>query len=146
MDRSTSGKYFLKSSTCVKDNEELFSLTLILIVSPEIKKNYGFWLNRVISCFLPISPCNMGISFYWWITCFDQASQYPPSLFFATLFWHPKPARSPFFVKTWQWLFTHPVASFNAFSWDITPQLLKNDKHFLLQSICFCFTGNAYYI
>ena len=51
-----------------------------------------------------MSPCNMGIGVYWWITCFDQASQYPPSLFFASLSWHPKPASSPFFVKIWQWL------------------------------------------
>ena len=35
-DRSISGKYFPKSSTCVIDNGELFSLTLILIVSPKI--------------------------------------------------------------------------------------------------------------
>ena len=35
-DRSISGKYFPKSSTCVIDNGELLSLTLILIVSLEI--------------------------------------------------------------------------------------------------------------
>ena len=35
-DRSISGKYFPKSSACVIDNGELVSLTLILIVSPEI--------------------------------------------------------------------------------------------------------------
>ena len=39
-----------QSLTCVKDNGELFSLTLILIVSLEIK-NYRFCLNCVISCF-----------------------------------------------------------------------------------------------
>ena len=37
-DRSTSGKCLPKSSTCVINNGELFSLTLILIVLPEIKK------------------------------------------------------------------------------------------------------------
>ena len=41
-DRSTSGKCLPKSSTCVIDNGELFSLTLILIVSPEIKKTMYF--------------------------------------------------------------------------------------------------------
>ena len=41
-DRLTSGKCLLKSSTCVIDNDELFSLTLILIVSPEIKKTMYF--------------------------------------------------------------------------------------------------------
>ena len=39
-DRSTSGKYLPKSSTCVIDNGELFSLTLILIVPPEKKTMY----------------------------------------------------------------------------------------------------------
>ena len=43
-------------------------------------------------------------------------------------------------------LFTDHVASFNAFSWDITSQLLENGYHFLLQSICSHFTGNAYYV
>ena len=37
-DRSTSGKCLPKSSACVIDNNELFPLTLILIVLPEIKK------------------------------------------------------------------------------------------------------------
>ena len=37
-DRSTSGKCLPKSSACVIDNGELFSLTLILIVLPETKK------------------------------------------------------------------------------------------------------------
>ena len=37
-DRSMSGKYFPKLSTWVMDKGRLFSLTLILIVSPEIKK------------------------------------------------------------------------------------------------------------
>ena len=41
-DRSTSGKCLPKSSTCVIDNGELFSLILILIVSPEIKKTMYF--------------------------------------------------------------------------------------------------------
>ena len=39
-DRSTSGKCLPKLSTGVIDNGELFSLTLILTVSPEIKKLY----------------------------------------------------------------------------------------------------------
>ena len=68
------------------------------------KKHYGFCFSCVISCFLSKLPCNMGINFYWWITCFDQASQYPPFLFFASLSWHFKPAGSLSFVKTWQWL------------------------------------------
>ena len=37
-DRSRSEKCLLKSSKCVIDRGELFSLTLILIVSPEIKE------------------------------------------------------------------------------------------------------------
>ena len=63
-----------------------------------------FCINCLISCFLPISPCNMGMSFNWRITCFEQAIQFPPSLFFANISWHPKTAGSPFFKKTWQWL------------------------------------------
>ena len=86
----------------------------------------------------------MGISFYCYITCFDQASQYPPSSFFASLSWHPKPARNPDPNLGCGVLFTDPVASFNAFIRDITSQLLKNDYHFLLQSICFQFTRNVY--
>ena len=45
----------------------------------------------------------MGMSFNWWITCFEQAIQFPPSLFFGNISWHPKTAGSPFFTKTWQW-------------------------------------------
>ena len=41
-DRATSGKYFAKSSTCVKDSAELFSLILRLIVSLEIKETMDF--------------------------------------------------------------------------------------------------------
>ena len=41
-DRTASGKYLTKSSTCAIDNGELFSLTVILIVSPEIKKTMYF--------------------------------------------------------------------------------------------------------
>ena len=41
-DKSTLGKYFPKLSTCVKDNEGLFSLALILVVSPKIKKTMDF--------------------------------------------------------------------------------------------------------
>ena len=37
-ERSTSGKCLPKSSTCAIDDGKLFSLTLILIVPPEIKK------------------------------------------------------------------------------------------------------------
>ena len=59
-------------------------MTLVLIVSPEIKNN-GFCLTCIISCIFLIWTCNKGISFYWWIICFDQASQYPLSLFFASL-------------------------------------------------------------
>ena len=54
-------------------------MTLVLIVSPEIKNN-GFYLTCVISCIFLISTCNQGISFY-----FYQSSQYPLSLFFASL-------------------------------------------------------------
>ena len=98
---STLGKSFPKSLTCVKDKGGLFSLTLILIVLPEIKK---LWFLSKLSCFLRISPGNMGISFYRWITCFDQSSQYPPSSFFASLSWYRKPGGSPSFAKTWKWL------------------------------------------
>ena len=38
------------------------------------------------------------------------------------------------------------IESFNAFSHDITSQLLKNGYHFLHQSIWFHFTGNAEYV
>ena len=64
-----SGKYFPKSSTCVKNSRELFSVILGLILSPE-KKPHRFCLNYVMSCFLPTSPCNMGIIFSWWVNLF----------------------------------------------------------------------------
>ena len=104
-----SGKYFPKSLTCVKDKRvlrqrETIFTDLDLDCATWNKKNYGFCLNCVIAYFLPISPCNTGINFQWWTTCFDQASQYPSSLFFASLSWHRKLADSPFFEKTWQWL------------------------------------------
>ena len=41
-DRSASGKCLKNSSTCAVDKGELFLLTLILIVSPEIKKTRYF--------------------------------------------------------------------------------------------------------
>ena len=44
----------------------------------------------------------MGISFYWWITCFDQASQHPPFLFFTNLSWYPKPAKLQCIHSGWQ--------------------------------------------
>ena len=118
-------------------------MTLVLIVSPEIKNN-GFYLTCVISCIFLISTCNQGISFY-----FYQSSQYPLSLFFASLsdfanllaVLPSQKLDSDFGV-----LFTDPVASFKAFSRDITSQPLKNDYHFLLKSICFHFTGNTYYV
>ena len=123
-------------------------MTLVLIVPPGIKNN-GFCLTCVMSGIFLISTCNKGISFYWWIICFDQASQYPLSLFFASLsdfanllaVLPSQKLDSDFGV-----LFTDPVASFKAFSRDITSQPLKNDYHFLLKSICFHFTGNTYYV
>ena len=75
----------------------------------------------------------MGISFWWWMTCFDQASQYPSSLFFESLSWHLKPAVGRSFTKTWQWLwgsFYWSCCSFSAFSWNITSQLLKMATNF----------------
>ena len=51
--RSTSGKYLPKSSTCVKNSEELFSVTLILIVSQEIKK---LWILPKLCKFLLFAP------------------------------------------------------------------------------------------
>ena len=96
-----------------------------------------------------ISTFDKGISFYWWIICFDQASQYPLSLFFASLsdfanllaVLRSRKRDSDFGV-----LFTDPVASFKAFSRNITSRPLKNDYLFLLKSICFHLTGNTYYV
>lgn len=66
--------------------------------------NKKLWIFSRLCHFLLflISACNMGRSFYWWITCFHQTSQYPPSLFFASLSWDPKPAGTSSFKKTWQ--------------------------------------------
>ena len=140
---STSENIFPKSSSYVKDSGELFTLTPILILSPEIK-NYGFCLNCVISCFLPILPCKLllmnkiaGIRqinilhFY-----FSQVSLGIANLL-AVL-----PLQK---LDNDCWvLVTDPVASFKTFNRDITCELLKNGYRFL-QIICFYFTRNAYY-
>ena len=51
-DKSLSGKCLPKLSTCVIDNGELFSVTLILIMSPEIK-NYVFYWGYKFLAFRP---------------------------------------------------------------------------------------------
>ena len=61
------------------------------------EKNYEFCLTVYFLLFAYITFC-------WWITCFDWASQYSPSLFFASHSWHPKSAASLSFEKAWQWL------------------------------------------
>ena len=91
-----------------------------------------------------ISTCNKGISFYWWIICFDQASQYPLSLFFASLSDFANllaVLRSRKLDSDFGVLFTDPVASFKAFSRDITSQPLKNDYFFSSKASAFTWLG-----
>ena len=83
---------------------------------------------------MPILPWDSPINNFI-IICFDQASQNPVSLYFASLSWHPKPAGTPSFAKTSQmsvgFFLLILCVNFNDFSWDISSQLLKNGNHFL---------------
>ena len=106
-----------QSLTCVKDNGELFSLTLILIVSLEIK-NYRFCLNCVISCFF---------------ASLSRHSKPAGSPFFAKTW------------QLWS-SFYWSCGKLQCAQSDLTSQLLKMATFFFLQSIYFHFTGNVYYV
>ena len=107
------------------------------------EKNYEFCLNCVISCFSPTSPF------------VDELLALTGQVNILHLYFLPVtldiPNLPPVFpLKKLEndcgVLFTDPVASFVAFSQNTTSQFLKNGCHFLLQSICFHFMWNAYYV
>ena len=102
-DRSMSREYFSKSSTWVMDNGRLFSLTLILIMSPEIKKL--LILPRLCS-FLLLDHCALKYEHkLWFIKSLFWPVRSTSSIFILRrYFFTAKLADNPSCVRTWRWL------------------------------------------
>ena len=142
-DRSMSGKYFTKSSMCIKDSEKPFSLALILIVSPKILPKLGNFLH-----FAHIT-LQYGHKLLLMSNLFWPDKSVPSTSIFSKSFLTSKTCWQSFHCEN----LTMTVVFFLLILWQASvcsveilhPSFSKMFTT-LVQGICFHFIGNAYYV
>ena len=143
--RSRQHKLPIVSSTWVTDSGRLFSLILILIVSPEIN-NYEFYQCYIVSRSLTIIPCSMGTDFCLKIIQHSEVNQSLPFSIYADFFHLPDlmPVFSSRKLNSKCITFVDAMVGFNMVRGNTATNFVENIQYLLLQYFPTNFTRSVY--